>query len=215
MLRGVGDGKAGRSASASTLRSPCARCSSSSSRCGWPRLRATSANCSKSACFGLPLTSTLPSVSFNNLLNDRCTALVKLQSISPGDGGGMRGEKPMILRQFLHTDPVAASYLFGCGGKAAAAVVDPVGDIAPYLAAAKRPACASSTSSTRISMPIMSPPAARSPRRPAPNTCCSQSADADFPFQRRQGRRRARTRQRRRQGHAHARPHAGAYLACS
>lgn len=24
----------------------------------------------------------------------------------------------MILRQFLHTDPVAASYLFGCGGKA-------------------------------------------------------------------------------------------------
>ncbi|TIS08613.1 MAG: MBL fold metallo-hydrolase, partial [Mesorhizobium sp.] len=31
----------------------------------------------------------------------------------------------MILRQFLHTDPVAASYLFGCGGKASAAVVDP------------------------------------------------------------------------------------------
>ena len=23
----------------------------------------------------------------------------------------------MILRQFLHADPVAASYLFGCGGK--------------------------------------------------------------------------------------------------
>jgi len=43
----------------------------------------------------------------------------------------------MILRQFLHTDPVAASYLFGCGGKAAGAVVDPVGDIAPYLAAAE------------------------------------------------------------------------------
>lgn len=38
----------------------------------------------------------------------------------------------MILRQFLHSDPVAASYLFGCGGKSAAAVVDPVGDIAPY-----------------------------------------------------------------------------------
>jgi len=33
----------------------------------------------------------------------------------------------MILRPFLHTDPVAISYLFGCGGKAAAAVVDPVG----------------------------------------------------------------------------------------
>lgn len=39
----------------------------------------------------------------------------------------------MILRQFLHTDPVAISYLFGCGGKAAAAVVDPVGEITPYL----------------------------------------------------------------------------------
>lgn len=43
----------------------------------------------------------------------------------------------MILRQFLHSDPVAASYLFGCGGKASGAVVDPVGDIAPYLAAAE------------------------------------------------------------------------------
>ena len=39
----------------------------------------------------------------------------------------------MILRQFLHTDPVAASYVFGCGGKAMAAVVDPLGDLAPYL----------------------------------------------------------------------------------
>ena len=43
----------------------------------------------------------------------------------------------MISRQFLHTDPVAASYLFGCGGKASAAVVDPVGDIALYLRAAE------------------------------------------------------------------------------
>jgi len=43
----------------------------------------------------------------------------------------------MILRQFLHSDPVAASYLFGCGGRASAAVVDPVGDIAPYLRAAE------------------------------------------------------------------------------
>ncbi|MHA1549020.1 MAG: MBL fold metallo-hydrolase [Alphaproteobacteria bacterium] len=39
----------------------------------------------------------------------------------------------MILRQFLHTDPVAASYLFGCGGQSAGAVVDPVGDIGRYL----------------------------------------------------------------------------------
>ena len=42
----------------------------------------------------------------------------------------------MILRQYLHADPVAASYLFGCGGRAAAAVVDPVGEIGPYLEAA-------------------------------------------------------------------------------
>jgi len=43
----------------------------------------------------------------------------------------------MILRQFLHSSPVAASYLFGCGGRAAAAVVDPVGDIALYVHAAE------------------------------------------------------------------------------
>ena len=43
----------------------------------------------------------------------------------------------MILRQFLHTEPVAASYLLGCGGQSAGAVVDPVGDIEPYLEAAK------------------------------------------------------------------------------
>ena len=43
----------------------------------------------------------------------------------------------MILRPFLHTDPVAISYLFGCGGKAAGAVVDPVGEIGPYLRTAE------------------------------------------------------------------------------
>jgi hypothetical protein len=42
-------------------------------------------------------------------------------------------EVRMILRQFLHSDPVGISYLFGCGGHAACAVVDPVGDVAPYL----------------------------------------------------------------------------------
>lgn len=42
----------------------------------------------------------------------------------------------MILRQYLHSNPVAASYLLGCGGKAAGAVIDPVGSIAPYLEAA-------------------------------------------------------------------------------
>lgn len=42
----------------------------------------------------------------------------------------------MILRQFLHTDPVGISYLFGCGGKAIGAVVDPVADPQFYLDAA-------------------------------------------------------------------------------
>ena len=43
----------------------------------------------------------------------------------------------MILRQFLHKDPVGISYLFGCGGQAAAAVVDPAGPAECYLRAAK------------------------------------------------------------------------------
>lgn len=43
----------------------------------------------------------------------------------------------MILRPFLHSHPVAVSYLFGCGGKAAGAVVDPVGEIEPYLQSAE------------------------------------------------------------------------------
>lgn len=43
----------------------------------------------------------------------------------------------MVLRRFLHTDPIAISYLFGCGGRATCAVVDPVGDPALYLRAAE------------------------------------------------------------------------------
>src|SRR5262249_2724503 len=43
----------------------------------------------------------------------------------------------MILRQFLHKDPAGISYLFGCGGQAAAAGVDPVGPAEPYLRAAE------------------------------------------------------------------------------
>ena len=42
----------------------------------------------------------------------------------------------MIVRQYLHTDPViAASYLFGCGGQGIGAVVDPVGEPERYLEA--------------------------------------------------------------------------------
>lgn len=43
----------------------------------------------------------------------------------------------MILRQYLHTDPVAISYLVGCVGHAAAAVFDPVGNVTCYVAGAK------------------------------------------------------------------------------
>ncbi|MFA6141071.1 MAG: MBL fold metallo-hydrolase [Hyphomicrobium sp.] len=43
----------------------------------------------------------------------------------------------MILRQFLHQNPIGISYLFGCGGQAAAAVVDPVGNVEPYLQGAE------------------------------------------------------------------------------
>jgi glyoxylase-like metal-dependent hydrolase (beta-lactamase superfamily II) len=39
----------------------------------------------------------------------------------------------MIFRQFLHTAPIGASYLFGCGGEGQSVVVDPVEDIAGYL----------------------------------------------------------------------------------
>lgn len=40
----------------------------------------------------------------------------------------------MILRQYLHTDPViGASYLFGCAGHGVSAVVDPVGEPGHYL----------------------------------------------------------------------------------
>jgi len=43
----------------------------------------------------------------------------------------------MILRPYLHTDPaIAISYLFGCGGKGAGAVVDPVESADFYLARA-------------------------------------------------------------------------------
>jgi glyoxylase-like metal-dependent hydrolase (beta-lactamase superfamily II) len=42
----------------------------------------------------------------------------------------------MILRQFLHSDPVGISYLSGCGGKATGAVIDPAAEPEVYLQAA-------------------------------------------------------------------------------
>lgn len=44
----------------------------------------------------------------------------------------------MILRQYLHRDPIAVSYLIGCSGHRTGVVVDPVFPITPYLEAAER-----------------------------------------------------------------------------
>ena len=79
----------------------------------------------------------------------------------------------MILRQFLHTDPVAISYLFGCGGHAACAVVDPLGDVEPYLRAAVETGMNIRYVIDTTSMPIIVPPGARSPAPPAPDMCCT------------------------------------------
>jgi hydroxyacylglutathione hydrolase len=43
----------------------------------------------------------------------------------------------MIVRQFLHVDPVGISYLLGCGGKAAGAIVDPMASPDTYMRAAR------------------------------------------------------------------------------
>jgi len=43
----------------------------------------------------------------------------------------------MIFRQFLHTSPIGASYVFGCGGRSQCVVVDPVEDITMYQQASR------------------------------------------------------------------------------
>jgi hydroxyacylglutathione hydrolase len=43
----------------------------------------------------------------------------------------------MIFRQFLHTSPIGASYVFGCGGQSQCVVVDPVEDITMYQEASR------------------------------------------------------------------------------
>lgn len=39
----------------------------------------------------------------------------------------------MILRQYLHNNPIGISYLFGCVGKSSVTIVDPVGDTDFYI----------------------------------------------------------------------------------
>src|SRR3954463_13489090 len=43
----------------------------------------------------------------------------------------------MIVRSFLHHDSIGICYLFGCGGHTSGAVVDPAGDIEPYIRASE------------------------------------------------------------------------------
>lgn len=43
----------------------------------------------------------------------------------------------MILRQFLNQESVGLSYLIGCGGQGVAAVIDPAGELEPYVQAAE------------------------------------------------------------------------------
>ncbi|WP_286170861.1 MBL fold metallo-hydrolase [Bacillus sp. NTK071] len=45
----------------------------------------------------------------------------------------------MLFRQYMHTNPIPASYLFGCGSKASGVVVDPLQEeVDFYMREAKR-----------------------------------------------------------------------------
>src|SRR6266403_2941610 len=67
----------------------------------------------------------------------RARNATETESVQRGAVRGPDAGIEMILRPFSHTEPVAISYLFGCGGRGCGAVVDPVGDIETYLRAAE------------------------------------------------------------------------------
>jgi glyoxylase-like metal-dependent hydrolase (beta-lactamase superfamily II) len=73
----------------------------------------------------------------NDFRANRRTAAKARGNIHCGRSNAREESNTMILRQFLHEDPVGASYLIGCGGKGFAAIIDPAGDPAPYLRAAE------------------------------------------------------------------------------
>ena len=92
----------------------------------------------------------------------------------------------MIMRQYLHADPVAASYLFGCGGtRGRGRCRSRRRHRMPYLQAADK-------TGMRIRYVIDTHVARRSPlggprirrRLPAPITCSSPDAAVAFPFHR-------------------------------
>ena len=48
-----------------------------------------------------------------------------------------RADDNVIFSQFLHTSPIAASYVFVCGGQGQCVVVDPLEDIRSYQDASR------------------------------------------------------------------------------
>ena len=118
----------------------------------------------------------------------------------------------MILRQLLHADPVGISYLFGCGGKAVGAVVDPAGDVARYLDAARETGLQIRyVVDTHIHADHLSSGRALAAASGAEYVLFAD-APAAGPFRAGAQRRSARPRQRVGRGAPHPRPHAGTYL---
>ena len=120
----------------------------------------------------------------------------------------------MILRQFLHSDPVGISYLFGCGGKAAGG----------RRRSRRRHRALSATRPRRPGMRILYVIDTHiHADHVSAGRALAEAAGAEYvlfdgrgrgvPVPRRQRRRCPGARQRHRDGHAHARPHAGAHLA--
>lgn len=78
----------------------------------------------------------------------------------------------MILRQFLNQESVGLSYLIGCGGQGVAAVIDPAGELEPYVQAAEAGGMRMLISSTPMSTPTICRRGRRLRRRLALSTCC-------------------------------------------
>ena len=118
----------------------------------------------------------------------------------------------MILRQFLHNDPVGISYLFGCGGKATGAQwLIPLAISTPICGRPTMPACELTSLSTPMFMPTTSRPAGLSPTRRG-CLCALGAGRRIIPIQRRAGWRGPSPWERLGQRAAHARSHARAHI---
>ena len=119
----------------------------------------------------------------------------------------------MILRQFLHSDPVAASYCSAAAGKAPPRSSIRSATSRPISRRPKRPGCASATSSTPISTPTTVSPARALADAAGADYVLFAGAKADFPFR---GVRDGDVLELGNviaHGPAHARPYAGTHLA--